>query len=310
MRPLTKGQTKITQKNGEFASLDIAIIATNSIGSASVRAYVGVTGTKPNFATKTIEIPAGAKNTGDVAGTVRVKESTAEDAVRYSLKNGTLPGGLAFLNYDEFADGERPEYRNMYALVVTDAAALASVGPGKTSLTVTARNYGAEADGRITVKLASGIKDGGSENAGTANIRETPSALSLPVRQEHETYTDDDDSTDEAITFGPARTITPEQTAVIERAGYMIAAVLPEISVTEPGQYDIEDIALGENVQEGARLIWLAFPDRATEDEDIAEFYDETGAEIEGVPAGHVVAVSAWLNTGVTYSPVIAIEED
>lgn len=314
---ITKGQTKITQENGEFASLDIAIIATNSVGSASVRAYVGVTGTKPKFSSKTIEVSAGSVKAGDVVGTLQVKgitasTSSADAYVRYTLTKGTLPGGLAFRNYDELAGGEA--YRNMYALVVTDSSALASAAQQSAnrkgvSVTVRASNYGTESDGKIKIKLASGITASESNSTSYANVRENSVAQSLtPEKSEIEPV---DEQTTDGITFGADRTaqsLTAGEMAAISDAGYVIAAVLPEIRAEESGQFDIENVKLYDDIPEGAKLIWFAFPDRVTTDEDIAEFYDDTGAEIEVVPASREVSVSAWLNDGIIYRPVIAVE--
>ena len=92
--------------------------------------------------------------------------------------------------------------------------------------------------------------------------------------------------------------------------GYIIAAILPELSVNVSGMYDIETV-LSENAPEGAKLYWLAYSDEAgkSEDDKIAEFYDDTGAEILTVPSSRKITVSVWLNQGVKYNPVIAVKE-
>ncbi len=95
---------------------------------------------------------------------------------------------------------------------------------------------------------------------------------------------------------------------MLEKGGYVIAAILPEITVTADGQYDIDNIELNENAPEGAELVWFAFPSEATTDDDIVDFYDEAGAEIKGVPASRKIVASPWLNEGVTYTPVIAVK--
>ena len=89
---------------------------------------------------------------------------------------------------------------------------------------------------------------------------------------------------------------------------YIIAARLPEVSVDVSGMYDFE-AELSENAQVGAKLYWLAYPDgEGSDDDEIAEFYDEAGAEIDAVPEGRRISVSVWLNEGVKYSPVIAVK--
>ncbi|MBQ7593315.1 MAG: hypothetical protein IJU48_03045 [Synergistaceae bacterium] len=115
------------------------------------------------------------------------------------------------------------------------------------------------------------------------------------------------------VVLGEARTeaaLTAGERAAIAAEGYMIAAVLPEVTVTEDGLYDLDAVALVEEAPEGAELVWFAFPRNAaaSEDDEIAEFYDEAGAEIEVVPAERKVVPAAWFNADVTYAPVIAVK--
>ena len=122
-------------------------------------------------------------------------------------------------------------------------------------------------------------------------------------------WNDTPDSEPAKIIFGQERNLSSLNTNNINISGdYEIAAVLPEIHVTESGLYEI-DIELHTNIKTGAKLIWLACPKNImpSEDDFIAEFYDETGAEINQVPANHKITVSAWLNKGVIYEPVIAV---
>lgn len=94
---------------------------------------------------------------------------------------------------------------------------------------------------------------------------------------------------------------------------YKIIAELPELSFDESGQYDIEVFA-DESVSAGKKLFWFAFPhdSEPSSDDEIAEFYDESGKEIDSLPESHKFTVSAWFNEGITYKPVIAVkyEED
>ena len=57
-------------------------------------------------------------------------------------------------------------------------------------------------------------------------------------------------------------------------------------------------------------MVYLPFPKDAeeTDDDKIADFYDEAGAPIEEVPAGKNITVAPWLRAGVTYEPVIVVE--
>ena len=83
------------------------------------------------------------------------------------------------------------------------------------------------------------------------------------------------------------------------------------MSANASGMYSIEAV-IGENIPVGAELFWFAFPKNAepTEDDEIAEFYDDSGADTKTVPENHKVTVSAWLTEGVTYAPVIAVKAE
>lgn len=91
--------------------------------------------------------------------------------------------------------------------------------------------------------------------------------------------------------------------------GYEIVYELGEIGVDESGMYDMA-LELEDNAKSGAKLFWLA---RATsrepsEDDTIAEFFAPDGEEIREVPSDKKIIVSAWLEAGVKYNPVIAVK--
>ena len=66
---------------------------------------------------------------------------------------------------------------------------------------------------------------------------------------------------------------------------------------------------IGDDVPEGLELLYIANSDNPSEDDEIAEFYDDTGTEISVVPESRNITVSVWLNEGVTYSPEIAVKK-
>ena len=92
----------------------------------------------------------------------------------------------------------------------------------------------------------------------------------------------------------------------ITSADYVVVSELDEVSVDVSGMYDF-DVVLDEAVETGAKLIWLADSETPSEDDGIAEFYDEDGEEIDSVPESHNITVSAWLNEKTNYSPKIAV---
>ena len=88
---------------------------------------------------------------------------------------------------------------------------------------------------------------------------------------------------------------------------YAVVCELSPISVDVSGMYDFS-VVLSNDVRESAKLVWLAGSDNPSDDDGIAEFYDDEGAEIETVPESRNITVSAWLNEGRKYQPKIAIK--
>ena len=115
-----------------------------------------------------------------------------------------------------------------------------------------------------------------------------------------------------SVTIGTPRTIanlTAGQKAYLAEKGYTVIAVLPEISAHVEGLREF-DVTLDEDAPEGAKLVYIPFPKNAqpSEDDNIAEFYNTDGQFIDKVPAEKDITVAPWLREGVTYEPVIAVE--
>lgn len=125
------------------------------------------------------------------------------------------------------------------------------------------------------------------------------------------------------ITTGSARGISSltlgESEAIISEGG-LIAAVLPEISVSVSDFYTYNsvdifaNIKLSDDVPAGYTLKWHPFTrtvtgalieDSANESES-GEFCDSEGNVITDVPSDKIVNVSSWLEAGKTYAPVIS----
>lgn len=89
--------------------------------------------------------------------------------------------------------------------------------------------------------------------------------------------------------------------------GFVIAAELGAVSVDVSVMYDFE-AELSESAPVGAKMYWLANSESPSDDDAIAEFSGDDGQEIDCVPESRRVSVSAWLNAGVIYRPVIAVK--
>ena len=87
----------------------------------------------------------------------------------------------------------------------------------------------------------------------------------------------------------------------------IIAAVLDEITVDESGLYEFT-VDIDEDIEAGMKLIYFAGSEKYSSDDEIAEFYDIDGEEIENVPENHKIILSMWLNEGIKYNPVIYVK--
>ena len=112
--------------------------------------------------------------------------------------------------------------------------------------------------------------------------------------------------------------MTLGEASVIAEEDGMIAAVLPEIMAYTSDTYSFRNVDIFANVKisddvpVGYILKWHPFvrsaDEKTTEDteNDSAEFFDAEGNIITTVPANRIVNVSAWLEAGNIYAPVIS----
>ena len=92
---------------------------------------------------------------------------------------------------------------------------------------------------------------------------------------------------------------------------YVTAAVLPAVTVSADGKYDFP-VSIDAGIPAGSYIVWHSFPYGIESDGEIYEFKDSDGKETITVPENHSVVVSAWLEGGVRYEPVITarVRED
>jgi len=82
-----------------------------------------------------------------------------------------------------------------------------------------------------------------------------------------------------------------------------------KFSVKLPGMYDFET-ELSDDVQTGEEMIYIANSSEPSDDDEIAEFYDDTGMEVTKVPQSKKIILSVWLREGIIYAPVVVVKED
>ena len=125
---------------------------------------------------------------------------------------------------------------------------------------------------------------------------------------------DDSKPKDNNIVIGPARgvaSLSAVELAMVSNDRSMIAAILPEITVNVSALYSFEGIEIDAKVPAGYVLVWNAFArvsgsEIKASDEREAMFTDESGQEITTVPNSHIINVSAYLEAGNTYAPVVS----
>ena len=102
--------------------------------------------------------------------------------------------------------------------------------------------------------------------------------------------------------------LTAETLAVIAGNDEVIAAVLPALEVEEAGLYEFT-VSLDVNAPVDGLLVWHSFPNGEDDENDAenAVFLDEEGETVERVPEAYSVTVSAWLEPGIIYEPIIAV---
>ena len=125
------------------------------------------------------------------------------------------------------------------------------------------------------------------------------------------------------VTLGNPRTTSSlmlNERAVIAQENGLIAAMLPEISVNVSGIYTYDNadvfanVELSSNIPVGYALVWHPFVhtsigsyvEASDSDTDQATFYDTEGNVIYTVPSDRTVNISAYLEAGKVYAPVVA----
>ena len=274
---------RISGKPTEKGEFTFSVTASNTTGKSDTERLTLVVNEKPTITTGTL--PNGV--VGEEYSFMLKAEGT--DPITWAKASGTLPPDLELK-----ADGE---------LTGTPTK------QGTYSFTVRAKND----HGNVTKALKLTIAPEGTDPDGTNEDTTSPD----PDDASSEPGPDDpNDALDERMSLGEERdaaslaeSLTEEELTLVSGDGRAIAAVLPEVTVTESGVYAFE-VSLDQAVPVGAALVWCPFPrdvELASSDE-IVTFLDVEGLEIGTIPEGHSVRVEPWLRADVTYAPVIAAD--
>ncbi|MBQ7196252.1 MAG: putative Ig domain-containing protein [Synergistaceae bacterium] len=268
--------------------LPLSITATNVAGTATKKIKFIVTGTKPAITAPT-----------DTSMTVTPGQKVSLEFTATGTKDITF--SMAKVNGFELT--QTGDYKAVVSGTVPDTGK-------KVNISVTATN----ADGKATKKITLQIQAATTEenNSAVESLGDSTSASEDDIAVNENEVSDDNTTIDsQVVRLGGERSIKSLGSYELDTLkDYTIAAVLPEISVSESGMYDFE-VEFDDEIEAEQKLFWFAFPKNRNEndDDEIAEFFDMTGAEITKTNGENEILISVWLNEGDLYAPVIAVKD-
>ena len=199
--------------------------------------------------------------------------ATGSKTITFSISGGSLPSGMS-LNAKGKLSGK-------------------PTASGTFTFTVKAANSAGEDSKEFTLTIAASTSN---KSAGTYSAEGvTPKNKDSVLTQNH------------GGAVQEYASVENEGTANFTEGEYTVVAVLPAVSVDVSGMYEFS-VTLDENAETDAKLLWIAGSSEPSDDDSIAEFFDEDGKEIDAVPENRKVNVSAWLNAGRIYMPMIAVK--
>ena len=266
----------------------------NGDADIATRSYILTVHDRPAITTASA-LPGGTQNKEYPVTEIKF---TGSAPTTFSVNGGSMPAGL-ILSSNGYIHGT-------------------PIQSGTFTFTVGALNPAGTSSKDFTVVIAS---DGStpSPTPSSDDKKSTDSDDTKPTPTPTPTPTPSSD--DKSPTIGKPRGISSLTTGELSELGTeTIAAILPEITVRESKTYTAQEISafanilLSSDVQPGATLVWHPFvrtsaSASASEVEDSASqatFYNKNGSEVETVPADRTISVSAYLEAGKTYAPVIS----
>ena len=289
-------------------------IARGEIPGLSLTASGDITGIPTEEGTFSVNIQASKPENDDVSN-VKAYSLTVREAP--SISTSSLPDGKVGTPYDAVslnAEGTSPITWKLFGGSMPAGLMLSSNGyihgtpseAGTFAFALDAVNKAGNDSKVFTVRIAPSGQE--SPDKPVPESPDKPIPEPAPIVKP-------------VIRQGKARdvsSLTVGELSQVTANGSMIGAILPEVSVNVSGLYTFEsvdafaNVKISPDVPQGYALVWNAFTrdsnvasvnDAAN---DFAVFCDVNGSEITTVPANHTVNVSAWLDEGKTYAPVIS----
>ena len=314
----TTANVKATENGSTLATYGLSIVAYDEIlfELKSTDYYAAGTAMPTNWTPSSGDLASGTAKAGGSGYTA------STDVYLYNGKTYTVvsadnsaknSGVIQITNYSKFSTaGDAKSAKGVKANVTLENLGAAGKGgikvivPNKSEFTSSTTSAGAlPAYAENTVQV-----DAKAKTNGTAGYAHNNGALP----DEAETEESEEEA---AVTVGEPRTaadLTAGQQAYLAAKGLKVIAVLPEISANVEGQNKKFEVTLDEDAPEGAKMVYVPFPQdvEETEDDSIADFYGADGDPIEDdkVPAEKTITVEPWLRADVVYQPVIAAEAE
>ena len=267
---LKKSSGKITGTPTKSGTFTFKVRAKNDFGQYD-KQFTLIIGEKPSITTGAT-LKVGTKGT-KYSVTLKASGTTP---LKWTLKSGTLPNGLKLGKSNGKITGT-PTKTGTFKFKIKAANDYGYV----------TKSFTLKVNASSSSSSLSAINDGNKKLVDSIT-RENQASMN--------TY--------EAVSL-PASIVTKTS---FSTSDYVIAAVLPVVSVDVSGLYDFT-VELSDETPEGAELIYMANSSQTSEDDEIVEFYDDDGEEISTVPEDRKITIAIWLNKDVIYSPVVVVKQ-
>ena len=248
----------------------LTLTATNTGGSATQEYSLTIKGVAPKITTKSLP--------NATVGTAYSTDVTATGSPIITWKASGLPQGLSMTTKGNISGTPSKS--------------------GKFSVKVTAENSSktAKKSYKLTVTAVADKNNAGIQET-AENSHNMPEVMTQKVS--HDTLRPNNEAAGNiSITNGGNDAIHEE---------YVIIAEFGTISVDKAGMYDFS-VTLSDDVPAGKELVYLAGSSDPSDDDVIAEFYDESGEETDCVPESRTLTVSVWLDKDRIYTSSIAVK--
>ncbi len=328
-------------EGGEFS---FYIVATNSYGSDARSVDLVVNVTPPKISTNSLKkgkynkaysvkiktkdgTPDTWTLTGDLPAGITFKDGvfsgTPTEAFNGSVTvTATNAGGSASKTYTLVIAADAPKITTASLPSGTVGQVYSAVLEATGTPPIVWRWSGAPTG--LKLSKDTGVITGTPRKSGTYKITVTAENSAKIVSKKYKVEIsgndDDDDAVDDTGALPEESGLEDDSAGVVQELaeyygstgelpeGFVIAAELGEVSADVSGMYEF-DVTLSEEAPVGAKMYWVANSESPSDDDGIAEFFGMDGQEIDAVPENRKVRVSAWLNAGVIYRPVIAVKQ-